>query len=353
MRFLLAIVFTVLTMTVCAQTIMNIHRPGEPVLQIPISEVDSITYSAVGDPGAFALVTTLPMSVFTATTATLGGSVDLNSGTAVTDRGLAWSALPSPTTADSVVYEGSGSGTFSVELSGLETGVTYFARAFAINNAGIAYGNEVTFSTTNDLFIVSDSVADADGNMYATVLMGNGDHWITSNLKTTSYANGDPIPNAADALDWGNATEGVWANYNNNPQHDSIFGKLYNWYAVDDARNACPLDWHVATDAEWTALTNFLGGLSASGGKLKSTGISLWLSPNDGATNESSMNCHPGGFRTGAGVFQEMFGTGSWWSATPSNSFTAWNRSLFYTSSGTWRGSGGILEGAAVRCVKD
>ncbi len=353
MNRILLFLFSIVCASSSAQTIMNIHQSGESVLQIPINQIDSITYSAVGDPGAFALVTTLPMSVFTATTVTLGGIIDLNSGTAVTARGIAWSVLPSPTTADSVFNEGSGSGTFSVELTGLATGVMYYARAYAINSAGAAYGNEVVFATTNDLFVPSDSVADADGNMYASLLMGNGDEWMASNLKTTSYANGDPIPNVPDAVEWGSLTEGGWINYNNNPQHDSLFGKLFNWYAVDDARNACPVDWHVATDAEWTNLTNYLGGLSASGGKLKSTGTVLWLSPNDGATNESGMACQPGGIRTAGGIFQEMFGTGTWWSSTPNNSFTSWNRSLFYTSSGTWRGSGSNIQGASVRCVRD
>ena len=336
-----------------AQTIMNIHRPGEPVVQIPIADVDSITYSAVGDPGAFAIVTTIPMTAFTATTATLGGIVDLNGGTAVTARGMAWSALPSPTTADSMVSEGIGSGTFSTVLTDLIVGTTYYARAFAINGAGISYGNEVSFTTTNDLFIQGGGVTDGDGNDYTTLLMGNGQEWMAENLRTTTYANGDPITNAQTPLDWGNLTEGGWVHYNNNASNEIPFGKLYNWYAVSDPRNACPLGWHVPTDTEFTTLTTFLGGLSASGGKLKGTGISYWLSPNEGATNVSGLTFLPGGSRTGAGVFQEMFGTGNWWTATSASSFTAFRRTLFYTSSGTFTGSSSSLDGASVRCVKD
>lgn len=345
--------FSLISTALSAQTIMSIHRPGEPVLQIPIADVDSITYSAVGDPGAFAIVTTAPMSAFAATTATLGGTVDLNSGTAVTSRGIVWSEMPSPTTADSVVYEGVGSGSFLAEATELEVGVVYYARAFAINGAGISYGNEVEFSTTIDLFIPGEGVTDGDGNFYPTLQMGNGQEWMAENLRTTVYANGDPIPNIQDATDWGNQVGGAWCHYNNNTQHETPFGKLYNWYTVEDTRNACPIGWHTPTDVEFTSLTTFLGGLSNSGGKLKGVGTAYWLSPNEGATNISGLTFLPGGIRTGAGIFQEMFGTGVWWTATSASSFTGFRRTLFYTSQGVFTGGSSNIEGASVRCVKD
>lgn len=354
MRAIVTLLFLIVGIQLNAQTIMNIYQSGEPVLQIPINQVDSITYSAVGDPGALALVTTYPMGAFTATTATIAGEVDLNGGTPVTDRGIVWSVLPSPTTADSVANAGSGSGLFDAELIELETGVTYYARAFAINSAGTSYGNEIEFATTNDLFIVGDGVTDGDGNTYPTLLMGNGQEWMAENLRTTVYANGDPIPNVQDATAWGSLTTGAWVHYGNNESANEVpFGKLYNWYAVQDPRNACPVGWHAPTDVEFTALSTFLGGLSNSGGKLKSTGIEYWLSPNEGATNVSGLTFLPGGIRTGAGIFQEKFGTGVWWTSTAASSFTAFRRTLFYTSNGIWPGSSSFIEGASVRCIKD
>lgn len=353
MRVIVTLLFLLIGMQLNAQTIMNIYQSGEPVLQIPINQVDSITYSAVGDPGSLAIVTTYPMGAFSATTATLSGEIDLNGGTAVTDRGIVWSVLPSPTTADSVVYEGIGSGLFSAELTGLETGATYYARAFAINGAGTSYGNEVEFGTTIDIFIVGDGVTDIDGNTYTTHLMGNGQEWMAENLRTTRYANGDPIPNVQDAVAWGDLTTGAWAHYNNNTANETQFGKLYNWYAVNDSRNACPVGWHSPSGAEFTALTTFLGGLTFSGGKLKSTGTSLWLNPNEGATNVSGLSFFPGGFRNGAGGFQEVFGTGVWWTSTAASSFTGFRRTLFFSSQGTFSGTSSNLEGASVRCVKD
>ncbi|MDC0303724.1 fibrobacter succinogenes major paralogous domain-containing protein [Flavobacteriales bacterium] len=353
MRAIYIILFSLIATSISAQTIMSIHRPGQPVLQIPIADVDSITYSAVGDPGAFAIVTTQPMSSFTVTTATLGGTVDLNNGTPVTSRGIAWSVLPSPTTADSVVYQGVGSGSFLAEATDLEVAVIYYARAFAINSAGISYGNEVEFSTTIDLFIPGPGVTDDDGNFYPTLQMGNGQEWMAENLRTTVYANGDPIPNIQDATDWGSQLTGAWCHYNNNVANEIPFGKLYNWYTVTDSRNACPTGWHAPTDAEFTSLTTFLGGLSFSGGKLKGVGTAYWLSPNEGATNISGMTFLPGGTRTGAGVFQEMFGTGVWWTSTSESSFTGFRRTLYYTSQGVFVGGSSNIEGASVRCVKD
>ena len=252
-----------------------------------------------------------------------------------------------------MVSEGSGSGTFSTVLTDLIVGATYYARAFAINGAGTSYGNEVSFATTNDLFIQGSGVTDGDGNDYTTLLMGNGQEWMAENLRTTVYANGDPIPNIQDATEWGSQLTGAWCHYNNNVANETPFGKLYNWYTVTDSRNACPIGWHAPTNAEFTSLTTFLGGLSFSGGKLKGVGTTYWLSPNEGATNISGMTFLPGGTRTGAGIFQEMFGTGVWWTATAASSFTGTRRTLFYTSQGVFTGGSSNIEGASVRCVKD
>ena len=94
MRVIVTLLFLLIGMQLNAQTIMNIYQSGEPVLQIPINQVDSITYSAVGDPGSLAIVTTYPMGAFSATTATLSGEIDLNGGTAVTDRGIVCTLNP-------------------------------------------------------------------------------------------------------------------------------------------------------------------------------------------------------------------------------------------------------------------
>jgi uncharacterized protein (TIGR02145 family) len=335
-----------------SQTIMNVHRPGQPVLQIPISEIDSITYSAVGDPGAYPIVITLEMGAFSSTTATLGGTVNANGGTAITSRGIVWSTSPDPTTADNMTYEGSGTGTFESILEGLEVSTLYYAKAYAINNAGISYGNEVSFYVTNDPYIPGNGVIDIDGNYYPTIHASSGQEWMTENLKVCRYANGDSIIHLTENLQWSMTDEGAWSYYNHNPSNGQIFGKLYNGWAVEDPRNVCPAGWHVPSTPEWTLLHSVNGGLSYGGGNLKATGIDIWLSPNTGATNSSGFTALPGGVRLGGGDFQEIYGSGYWWTST-GNSATLDHRILYYTSTGVWTGSASKQEGHSIRCVKD
>ncbi|MDP6907850.1 MAG: fibrobacter succinogenes major paralogous domain-containing protein [Flavobacteriales bacterium] len=339
-------------MSTYGQSLMYIYQTNEPLLIIPIAEIDSIIYSAVGDPGALALVTTLPMSSFTSTTATIGGIVDPNGGTAITDRGVVWSTDPEPTTADSVVYGGIGSGTFSVDAIGLEVGLTYYAKAYAINNAGIAYGNQVTFFVTNDPYILGDSITDVCGNIYPTIHTATGQKWMAENLKTCKYANGDSIMNVPDDGEWSNLISGAWTYYNNNSQMEQLFGRLYNGWSVDDPRNVCPDGWHVPTLTDWQEFHAINGGQTFGGGALKSIGTTLWLAPNTGATNSSGFTGFPGGRRLAGGSFQEIYGSGFWWTSSGNSSILEC-KTLYYTSNGVWTGSLGKLEGASIRCVND
>jgi len=351
-----AIILTVASILVgfvgFSQTIMNIHRPGQPVLQIPISEVDSITYSAVGDPGALPIVVTLEMGAFSSTTATLGGTVNANGGTAISSRGIVWSTNMNPTTADNMTIEGSGTGTFESILEGLDVNTVYYAKAYAINNAGIAYGNEVSFYVTNDPYIPGEGVTDIDGNFYQTIHASSGQEWMTENLKVCRYANGDSILHLTNNLLWSVTDEGAWSYYNHNEANGDLFGKLYNGYAVEDPRNVCPIGWHVPTAPEWDELHAVNGGYSYGGGNLKATGIDIWLSPNTGATNSSGFTALPGGRRLGSGLFQESYGSGYWWTST-GNSSTLRTRILYYTSNGVWIDDLSKLEGLSIRCIKD
>lgn len=113
------------------------------------------------------------------------------------------------------------------------------------------------------------TVTDVDGNQYNTIVIGNRE-WMMDNLRTTKYCNGDPIPNTTTS--WVALTTGAWVNFENDNQNDNTYGKLYNWYAVNDERNICPCGWRVATDDDWTALTDQFGGLAEAGGNLKQAG---------------------------------------------------------------------------------
>jgi hypothetical protein len=130
-----------------AQTTMNIYQSNGTVLQIPISSIDSITYT-INNPGNLATITTLPIGNTTSTSATSGGSISATGGSSVTQRGLCWSTSQNPTTANSSTNDGSGTGSFTSNLTGLTANTTYYVRAYAINSAGTAYGNQQSFSTT-------------------------------------------------------------------------------------------------------------------------------------------------------------------------------------------------------------
>jgi len=130
----------------------------------------------------------------------------------------------------------------------------------------------------------------------SSVQIGN-QTWTLKNLDVSTYRNGDPIPQVQDNTAWANLSTGAWCYYLNNTANGTIYGKLYNWYAVNDPRGLAPNGYHIPTDAEWTTLTTYLGGSTLAGGKMKEAGSSHWLSPNTGATNSSGFKGLPGGFR--------------------------------------------------------
>lgn len=192
-----------------------------------------------------------------------------------------------------------------------------------------------------------------NGYTYSTIVLGNGQEWMAENLRTTYYANGDPIPNVTDATQWGNLSTGAWAHYNNDSQYENTYGKLYNWYAVADSRNVCPPGWHVPTDAEWSFLINYLGGEAVAGGKMKSTGTQYWSSPNIGATNASGFSGLPGGYRFSDGTFYSIGSLGNWWSSTEYVTGFAWDCNLYHNLGNVSRWYNGKADGLSVRCRKN
>jgi uncharacterized protein (TIGR02145 family) len=193
------------------------------------------------------------------------------------------------------------------------------------------------------------TVTDMDGNVYKTVKIGN-QVWMAENLKTTRYNDGTPIPYVSDNYEWRNLTTGAYCYYKNDYSNNAIYGKLYNWYAVNTGKLA-PKGWHVPTDTEWQTLVDYLGGEDAAGGKMKST--SFWESPNKGASNSSGFTALPAGYRLYNGTFYGIGKYGSFWSSTESDTNDAWYRSLNYDSSNAYRNNFYKDSGFSVRCVKD
>lgn len=152
----------------------------------------------------------------------------------------------------------------------------------------------IPFIGMSQLYTPEAGVTDIDGNTYQTIII-NGQEWMAENLRTTKYADGDPIPNVTDANQWSNLTTGAWAHYNNDSQYENPYGKLYNGYTISDPRNVCPTDWHISTDAEYSLLSDYLGGQGVAGGKMKSIDSQYWSGLNLYATNESGFSGRPGG----------------------------------------------------------
>ena len=216
------------------------------------------------------------------------------------------------------------------------------------------YSNQIIVRITADeANTISGFCVDIDGNEYATVIIGN-QVWMSENLKVTKYRDGTAIPTGLSNSEWENTTSGAYAVYDNNETHADTYGYLYNWYAVDDSRNIAPDGWHVPTDDEWTTLTDYLGGTSVAGGKMKETGTSHWNSPNTGATNESGFTAFPGGYRNNNnGNYNNIGSNGYFWSSSENNSNNAWKRKLNYNNSEVNRNNNNKKNGFSVRCVRD
>ncbi len=221
---------------------------------------------------------------------------------------------------------------------GLTANTTYTYRVYAFNNAGnsIQYSNEVTL-TTNGSAVNLPSVT------IGTQV------WTTKNLDVVRYRNSDLIPQVRDSATWENLTTGAWCWYNNDSAtYGSVYGRLYNWYAVNDPRGLAPAGWHVPTDFEWTILTTFLGGEFYAGGPLKSA---VGWNVNT-ATNSTGFSALPGGMRYRLGS-QYVKGNGYWWTATLYNTTQANHRQMGGSSTRVERGSINRQDGLSVRLIKD
>jgi uncharacterized protein (TIGR02145 family) len=207
---------------------------------------------------------------------------------------------------------------------------------------------------------------DGDNNYYPVVQIGT-QLWMAENLKTTRYNDGTAIPNITDNTAWEALTTGAYSDYDNTLANSTIYGRLYNWYAADNneatkvasngGKNVCPTSWHVSSDAEWTTLTTFLGGIAVAGGKLKETGETHWISPNTTfSTNESGFTALPGGERDWSTGWCGYIGEHGYWYSSMENLST--NATSVILSQGTTAGGVGIQPcnkryGLSVRCLKD
>lgn len=306
-------------------------------------------------------VTTIEVTDISYTTATSGGKITDDGGTTITKCGICWATSENPTINNFKSEDGTGSESFKSSLIGLYPYTKYYVRAYATNSNGTGYGENIIFTTQGSAF--TDS---RDGNIYKTVTIGNQE-WMAENLRYLPSV----VPSTV-----GSNTSSYYYVYDYNgfevadakaSKNYSTYGVLYNWNAAmngetssttnpSGVQGACPSGWHLPSDAEWTQLTDYLGGESVAGGKLKEIGTTHWTSPNTSATNEIGFTALPGGARINyGGTFTFMFigEDGRWWSATEDDATHAWYRDMGNYGSSVNRMVYSKNAGFSVRCVKN
>ncbi len=239
-------------------------------------------------------------------------------------------------------------GTFNISESDhtvLKQNINYFK--FEMNKRENLNEQYLQITQTNT-FETDNTVTDIDGNKYHTVTIGF-QTWLRENLRTSRYRNGDTIPEIAYHFDWGCATNGAWCWFDNNHTYDTSYGKLYNWYAVDDSRGLCPTGWHVSSDIEWQVLEFLLSVVQ--GYKLKEFGTKHW--EDYGGDNESGFTGRPGGQRLTNGGYLLIRQQANWWTSSWLGPNVSIYRRLEDGSDTSTSNYEDHKNAFSVRCVKD
>jgi uncharacterized protein (TIGR02145 family) len=330
-----------------------------------------LTNSCKKDKAEVPELTTAAVTNIMQKTANCGGNITSDGEASVTARGVCWSTAQTPTISDNKTTDGSGTGSFVSNITGLTANTTYYVRSYATNSEGTGYGSAVSFTTLGSDIIFNPNLTygtmtDIDGNTYKTITIGSKDNltsqtWMAENLKVTRYRNGDPIPYVTNGDTWHNLTTGAYCDYNYTPGNSKIYGHMYNLFSIIDSRNIAPAGWHVPTAAEWNTLINYLGGESIAGGKLKEIGTTHWISPNTGASNSSGLTVLPGGGGDDGGqFFAEISKMAIFWTSTvvPGGVTEPEDHGYYYmlnynTEEVTFSNYGRGMCGFSVRCVMD
>src|SRR5690554_5326414 len=312
----------------------------------------------------FPVLSTREVTDITENSATSGGNITDDGGVLITAHGVCWSTNENPTIDDNKTEDGTGAGSFTSSVTGLEPNTTYYLRAYATNSAGTSYGSIMSF-TTQEGSSGSTFTDPRDGKVYQTVVIGN-QVWMAENLAYLPSVNmvADGSEDAAGSYYYVYGYDGTNVADAKATDNYATYGVLYNWTAAMDGeassttnpsgiQGVCPAGWHLPSDAEWTELTDYLGGTSVAGGKLKETGTTHWASPNTGATNETGFTALPGGYRYGNGNFDYIGDNGNWWSATEDSTDTAWYRYMGFSYSDVYRLDYYKELGFSVRCLRD
>ena len=248
-------------------------------------------------------------------------------------------------------YQGS---SFLGNVQGLSSNTTYYMRAYAKTPNGTYYSSVETVETDSLYLATGSGMTDIDGNTYTSIIVGDME-WSVENLRVSKFNNGDAIPYISMGSNWANTTTSAYAYYSNDPTYNLVYGKWYNWYAVDDSRGLCPTGWHVATNQEWNDLEIMLGGFSLAGGVLKSNS-ELWYTTTKPGSDAIGFKGEPNGVASNNGNSDQIRNQAWFWTSTGFDSNSAYYRPLDNASHilPDWHGRRyGKGSGMACRCVKD
>jgi len=239
--------------------------------------------------------------------------VDADGGLAVTERGVCWGSSSNPTINNSRTLDGAGTGSFGSTITNLVSGTKYYARSYAKNSAGVAYSEEVTFTTTGTIVNSLGSV-EYFGETYHLVSIGT-QIWFSENLRTTKFNDGTEIPNISTTANWLSATTPAYCSYNNTSNVNFIKenGYLYNRYVAFSTKNVCPVDYRVATYDDWEQLKTTVGD---NFDNLIETGTTHWIFTTANANNKYGFTALPSGMMYKDGSFVAQGTYTQWWTGT-------------------------------------
>ncbi len=284
----------------------------------------------------------------------------------IEEMGFCWGITNPPTINDNIVTMSPEPGIYTHTASGLSSGDTYFARAFYTFDNKTYYGEAVSFTTTSP-------ATDNDGNNYEVIRIGD-QLWTAENLRVVTYNNGDSI---ADGSGMGNysgmATPKFFFSYADDPANQDIYGNLYTWHVVTDARGVCPAGWRVPDILDWESMAKQLDVLAneyesttqaateisaIAGGMLRTEGTieaqtGLWRHPNTGANNITRLSVLPSGIRDPSGAFDGKGYNAAFWSFTEETSTHAIMFYTHYFNPGIYANTFVKSSGYAIRCVKN
>lgn len=333
----------------------------------------------------------------TSINATCGGNVTEEGAYAVTARGVCWSTSQNPTVSDNHTTDGTGTGSFTSNITGLTASTTYYVRAYATTSAGTAYGNQVRFTipiVDTKSCTSAPVVTDHEGNAYATVQIGE-QCWMRENLRTTTSPktgtylvkpNKNPDNNTYSSL---GSKVAYWYVDDSTTYAPKGYGLLYNWNAAMDTANSvnymevptpstpngnntaftfsvsgnhrgiCPVGWHIPNYSDWNTLKNsvsYAGELAGGNDWMSSTNDYAPGNNNYVNRNASGFTALPAGFLNSSNCQDGTIKAWFWCSMQHGSNPTARYLALYYSDNYVIFASNSFKErehGLSVRCIKD